>query len=62
MHLLPPQVELDSTVLILTLATLAITFLICSLLDRWQSTRSAPTQREARRGVSATVVDGIHAR
>jgi hypothetical protein len=31
MHLLPPQVELDSLCLVLTLATLAIAALICSL-------------------------------
>jgi hypothetical protein len=31
MHLLPPQVELDPIVFILTLATLAIAWLACSL-------------------------------
>ena len=46
MHLLPPQVELDSNLLILTLATLAIGYLDCSLLDRLQSTRSPRTLRE----------------
>ena len=34
MHLLPPQVELDVTCLILTLATLAIAWLTCSLPTR----------------------------
>jgi hypothetical protein len=59
MHLLPPQVELDSNLLILTLATLAIGYLDCSLLDRLQSTRSPRTLARARRCASATEVDGV---
>jgi len=42
MHLLPPQVELDLTCLILTLATLAIAWLTCSLPPRDAGRLNAP--------------------
>ena len=50
MHMLAPQVELDFILLILTLATLAIGFITCSLLDRLRSSRSALPSREGHRG------------
>lgn len=34
MHLLPPQVELDPILMILTLATLAVAWLTCALSTR----------------------------
>jgi hypothetical protein len=42
MHLLPPQVELDLTCLILTLATLAIAWLTCSLPTRHAGRSNVP--------------------
>ena len=50
MHMPAPQVELDLILLFLTLATLAIGFLTCSLLDRLHSLRSALHAHEAHRG------------
>jgi len=49
MHMLAPQVELDLILLLLTLATLAIGFLTCSLLDRLHASRSALRSCEAHR-------------
>jgi hypothetical protein len=47
MHLLPPQVELDLTCLILTLATLAIAWLTCCLPTR-DTARSNATKAALR--------------
>jgi hypothetical protein len=63
MHLLPPQVELDVTCLILTLATLAIAWLTCSLPTRDAGLRTRPCDRGrlARAERSASLVMHIHA-
>jgi hypothetical protein len=42
MHFLPPQVELDATLLLLTLVALAITWLSCRLPTRDVTPLKAP--------------------